>query len=50
MLVVATTFLASVSTGATAGLWVLGVWWRFAAMLAATLGLWVAVASMLLDN
>jgi len=48
MLVVATTFLASVSTGATAGLWRLGVWWRFGAMLAVTALLWAAVAAQLI--
>jgi len=45
--IVALTFLASASTGATAGLWRLGIWWRFVAMLAVTGLLWAAVAASL---
>ena len=43
-------FLASSATGATAGLYTLGIWWRFALSLALTLALWGAVIAILLWN
>lgn len=44
------TFAASAATGATAGLYILGIWWRFALSLAFTLSLWVATITQILGN
>lgn len=50
MWLVGLTFLASAASGAAAGLWRLGVWWRFALASIGTLGLWAWVAVLLLAN
>lgn len=50
MWVVTSTFLACALTGVSAGLWVLGIWWRFALALSITAANWAVVAALLLNN
>lgn len=44
------TLAASAATGATAGLWVLGIWWRFALSLALSGALWALALAKILGN
>ena len=50
MVAVILTLLASSLTGATFGLWFLGIWWRFAVGLLCAAWIWLAVFSEILTH